>query len=620
MKTSVNLRMIRELTFCVVLLVSLLLSLSSAHAQTNAATHMRPGNILVVVMDDVGVDSVRVYGNPTGSTPPTPNLDGLAFKGIRFNNAWATPFCSSTRASLQTGRYPVQHGIGSVMSSYDPTAFGIRDSEVSLAELVRTGTNDKYKTAHFGKWHISASNGSYPQGYNPIGANQQGYHRYAGFPINLAGGLNGQARTYTHFDFTVDGVTTVYNNTAYLPTLTVDHALNWVSQQTSPWLAVVGFNLAHTPFHAPPQHLHSYNLTGMTPNNGNQRIFYEAMVQAMDTEIGRLVSGINRRGTTVIIVGDNGTPQQAALPPFSTDRLKGTLYEGGINVPFIISGNGVTERGVSNGLVNVTDIFRTVAEITRVPMPAGTNYDSSVSLVPYMVTLNRPSVRTYNYSERFSTFGFDSNTGLSNGLPLSTPYQSGCQTDLGHSGPGAMTISICGAPITGEVRGDLVISNGPPNATVEVYRGGIVPPYSFNGGTFVVENGGSLKTYTLNAQGSLVVPGYIDANDIIIGGPTTVGIQASAQDLSQASGYQNSNALQVVKLPYNMKTVRNADGYKAIFNVNASDGNGGILTELYHLPSDPYENNNLYPPASGSIEEANLQALQAQLNQILATP
>ena len=69
-----------------------------------------PPNILLVVLDDMGVDTVGAYG----ADVRTPTLDGLADRGVRFTNAWASPFCEPSRAAIQTGRYGFRTGIGSV--------------------------------------------------------------------------------------------------------------------------------------------------------------------------------------------------------------------------------------------------------------------------------------------------------------------------------------------------------------------------------------------------------------------------------------------------------------------------------------------------------------------------
>ena len=96
-----------------------------------------------------------------------------------------------------------------------------------------------------------------------------------------------------------------------------------------------------------------------------------AMTEALDTEIGRLVAGIApdvRARTTVIVIGDNGTVWKTADPPYDQPgRGKGSLYEGGIRVPLIVTGPAVDAAGTANtvcdGLIQATDVYATVLDL-----------------------------------------------------------------------------------------------------------------------------------------------------------------------------------------------------------------------------------------------------------------
>src|SRR5262245_65248854 len=76
-----------------------------------------PGNILVLIADDLGVDQLAAYG--VGSDlPPTPNLDRMAAEGVLFRNVWSQPTCSPTRATIQTGRYGFRTTIGMAINAF----------------------------------------------------------------------------------------------------------------------------------------------------------------------------------------------------------------------------------------------------------------------------------------------------------------------------------------------------------------------------------------------------------------------------------------------------------------------------------------------------------------------
>jgi arylsulfatase A-like enzyme len=99
----------------------------------------------------------------------------------------------------------------------------------------------------------------------------------------------------------------------------------------------------------------------------NPMPYYMAAIEAMDNQIGRLLENIpaeDRENTLIIFIGDNGTPNQVAQSPYSSSTVKNTLYQGGINTPMFVSGQGVTRTGTDDNLINGTDLFATIAEIT----------------------------------------------------------------------------------------------------------------------------------------------------------------------------------------------------------------------------------------------------------------
>ena len=119
----------------------------------------------------------------------------------------------------------------------------------------------------------------------------------------------------------------------------------------------------------------------------------------MDTEIGRLIENIGNDvldNTTIIFIGDNGTPNQVAQQ-YNSRRVKGTLYKGGINVPMVISGNKVTRVSVSdNSLINTTDLYSTISELCGIEN--SDVYDSK-SFAGILNSNSSSNSRDYIYSE-----------------------------------------------------------------------------------------------------------------------------------------------------------------------------------------------------------------------------
>jgi len=382
-------------------------------------------NVLLVVADDLGVDKVGAYaeleGVPPDAAPPTPTLDSLAHGGLLFRNAWANPVCSTTRATIQTGRYSFRTGCGSAI----PTGAPLPLSELTLAEALDLAAPGAVAQGAFGKWHLG---GSAATAFGALNPNFQGYDRFAG----TLGGVLNPPHSYFHWPKTVDGFTAT--STAYATTDSVDDALDWIAAQSGSWLCYLAFHAPHTPFHAPPDELHGQSLPLGDPCN-DPVPFYDAMVEAMDREIGRLLSSITPTtlaDTTVVFLGDNGTDGFATLPPYDPDHAKGTLYEGGLKVPLIVHGPRVVEPGrQSLALVNTTDLFATVLELLGVDpaaqLPVGLTLDSR-SLMPYVLDPRQEDLRKFAFAEHF----FSPATGSPAGGPApAAPPLAAASSPLG---------------------------------------------------------------------------------------------------------------------------------------------------------------------------------------------
>ncbi len=343
-------------------------------------------NILLIIADDYGQDSSTLYNtSAAASLPPTPHIASLRTGGVLFRNAWAHPTCSPTRASVLTGRQPFRTGVDQALT---PAGGGqLQTSELTLPEIF-TASAPGYATAQFGKWHLSTGPNT------PITT--------GGWP-HFAGSIQGAVQNYSSWTKVVNGTTTP-NYTTYATTDVVNDAATWIQARgTQPWFVWVAFNAPHTPLHKPPNSLHSYDsLSGTQANiTANPRPYFEAMVEAMDTEIGRLLAAVDRSKTHIIFMGDNGTAPNVIQPPWNTHG-KGSLYEGGVRVPLLINSPGIISPGrESTAIVHAVDLFSTILELAG--MNAGTVVPGSIpidsrSLVPILNNQTEAAGRTA-YSE-----------------------------------------------------------------------------------------------------------------------------------------------------------------------------------------------------------------------------
>jgi len=348
-----------------------------------AATSASKPNILLIIADDQGLDASAQY-SLSNDLPNTPTIDALAAKGITFDNAWATPACTTTRGSIITGQHGVNSGISFVPAIMD-------SSTNTLQRYLKSLPNSSdYQTAVIGKWHLGGAN---PDLSHPIDSGVDYY----------AGTITGTLSDYYNWTLTQDGQQTT--STEYHTSKITDLAIDWLAtqnQQDNPWFLWLAYVAPHSPFHLPPTNLQNRSgLTGTQADiDANKRDYYLAAIEAMDTEIGRLLDSLpqdKRDNTLIIYIGDNGTPAAVIdTSVYDRNHSKNTLYEGGIRIPMVVSGKGVTRQNVhESALVNTTDFYATFASFV------GNNIEQindSYSFLDLLTTANS-APRSYNYSE-----------------------------------------------------------------------------------------------------------------------------------------------------------------------------------------------------------------------------
>lgn len=355
-----------------------LLSCSSDDEEipTDNGTDDEGTNILLIIADDLGLDALNGYAEGVIKAN-TPNLDQLINTGLTFNNFWTNSVCSPTRSTILTGKYGYSTGVRSQGDE-------ISANETSLQGYINQQTSNEYATAIVGKWHLSGNRFS----LNP---EDMGIDYYAGL-------YSGAVSDYYDWDLTEDA--TVTRQTEYATTKFTDLAIDWVADQTKPWFLWLAYNAPHTPFHAPPQEMHSQGAlaTDQASINANPIPYYMASIEAMDFQIGRLLESLSaaeRANTVIIFMGDNGTPIQVSQTPYGRGKAKGTMYQGGVNCPLIVSGLGVNRTGTDNALLNSTDLFATIASLAGVSI---TTQNDSQNFVPLLTTAN-PDFREFTYAE-----------------------------------------------------------------------------------------------------------------------------------------------------------------------------------------------------------------------------
>ena len=328
-------------------------------------------NILFFFMDDMGWKDLGCYG---GKFIETPAADQLAKDGMRFTQAYASPVCSPTRASLISGQNAARHGIWEVIGLSDrpyakmkspPKPIVIPEEIETYADILgRKG----YVCGLIGKWHAGRT--PKDEGFTP-------YFR----PIT-------------------DPALAEYaeaNSGHGVGPITARSLMFLRENKDKPFVLCVSHHAVHAPLRARDELVHKYNAklrkTGLTDTHPT----YAAMAEAADESLGILLAELDKleltENTVVVFYSDNGgmiadmwlpepTPLATTMLPLRDQ--KGSLYEGGIRVPLIVKWPGAVKPGsVSDEPVHSFDLFSTFLEIGGAKAPAGQTVDG-ISLVPLL--------------------------------------------------------------------------------------------------------------------------------------------------------------------------------------------------------------------------------------------
>jgi len=283
-------------------------------------------NIVFIMADDLGYADLSCYGRPDISTP---NIDGLAAKGVRFLQAYAnSAVCSATRTALITGRYQYRLPIG----LEEPLAgrdVGLPPSHPTLPSLLKKAG---YGTTLVGKWHL----GTLPK-FGPL---QSGYDHFYGF---RGGAVDYYSHANQKDDLWEDDVEV--HQMGYLTDLLGSRAVdvvNGYAKAGRPFLISLHFNAPHWPWEAPGDQAESNRLRSgrsLFDFDGGSQKTYRRMVQEMDLQIGRVLEALQINGlaenTIVIFTSDNGGERFADTWPFTGRKTE--LLEGGLRIPAIVS-------------------------------------------------------------------------------------------------------------------------------------------------------------------------------------------------------------------------------------------------------------------------------------------
>ncbi len=311
-------------------------------------------NIVFILADDLGFADISCNGRREYATP---NIDRIAERGVRFTQAYAnSAVCSATRLALITGRYQYRLPLGLEEPLAGKAHVGLPPEHPTLPSLLRDAG---YATALIGKWHL----GVLPS-FGPL---KSGYDRFWGI-------RSGASDYFTHLNSRGapdlwDGDVPVERN-GYLTDLLGDRAVETVNEHATakkPFFLSLHFNAPHWPWVAHGDEDESERLRGgnLRHYDGGTMRTYARMVQAMDTQIGRVLQALDVNGiaddTIVVFTSDNGGERFSDTWPFS--GVKTELLEGGLRVPAVMCWpNGLKAGLVSDQVMATMDWLPTLLD------------------------------------------------------------------------------------------------------------------------------------------------------------------------------------------------------------------------------------------------------------------
>ena len=316
-------------------------------------------NVVYINVDDLGWKDLGVMDDGYFESP---HVDQFSKQAMMFTNSYASAAnCAPSRACLMTGQYSPRHGVYTVSPSARgkastrklipiKNADSLQSTVETLADMFKMAG---YTTGTFGKWHL---------GNDPL---QQG------FDVNVAGSLRGNPGKDGYFSpYNVSNIENGPKGEHLTDRLTSEAIHFLRKNKDGPFFLYLPFYSVHTPIMAKEKLVKKYQAKTENPLEIDPT--YAAMVETMDTNVGRLLNELDDLGLTkntiVVFTSDNGGIRSIA-PQNPLRAGKGSYYEGGTRVPCIIRWPGIIEAGSLSDepIINV-DFFPTFKEILDIEM------------------------------------------------------------------------------------------------------------------------------------------------------------------------------------------------------------------------------------------------------------
>lgn len=341
----------------------ILASLVALPTLAMAQTENRP-NIIILNIDDMGFSDPACFG---GDYAPTPNIDRLADEGLRFTQFYTScPISSPSRTGLTTGMYPTRWGINTYLQERANNAKNEQNDFLSsrAPSMARALKQSGYTTGHFGKWHMGG-------GRDVKNAPKIPTYGFDEWASTWESPNPDPKLTSSNWIWAATDEVKRWDRTAYF----VDKTLDFLKRHKGePCFVNLWPDDVHTP----------WVYENDESSKRESAASFAIVLKELDVQIGRLMDGLRELGiddnTILIFTSDNGPAP--AFDGHRTNSLrgqKGTLYEGGIRMPFIIRWPGKIPAGVTNStsVLCTVDLFPSLCNIANASVPTDFKLDGT---------------------------------------------------------------------------------------------------------------------------------------------------------------------------------------------------------------------------------------------------
>jgi len=341
----------------------------------NIGAQTKKPNVVFILADDLGINSLNCYGNKLVESP---NIDKLYSEGMHFTNGYsADPTCAPSRAAIITGQYAPRTNIYRVVDRYKIASNaeemrkhmkflppksnhlysddeGLNPANFNLAQAFKS---NGYKTAAFGKWHL--------------GKGKSGMHNI---------GFDEAIETKKHYNFSTYPKQDDYDSSVYNADYCTEKGIEFIKKSVNkdkPFFLYMPYYLVHAPFQPKEKYVKHFSAKLKNTEYDHKRIIdILSMIKSLDDSVGDLMGALKKMGleenTIVVFTSDNGHYRVKENNMFALPYKgnKGEMWEGGIRVPYIFKWKDKISKNSTTTIPTINvDLYPTLAELANLKLP-----------------------------------------------------------------------------------------------------------------------------------------------------------------------------------------------------------------------------------------------------------